>query len=50
MLIEASEPVAYLTSRPDPLTVLVDLRNVKAAELGAHPLSGTLAPVAGVRG
>ena len=28
VLIEASEPVAYLTSQPDPLTVLVDLRNV----------------------
>ena len=26
--IEASEPVAYVTTRPDPLTVLVDLRNV----------------------
>ena len=24
VLIEASEPVAYLTSQPDPLTVLVD--------------------------
>ena len=31
VLIEASEPVAYLTSQPDPLTVLVDLRNVNAA-------------------
>ena len=28
VLIEASEPVAYLTSQPDPLTVLVDLRNI----------------------
>ena len=31
VLIEASEPVAYLTARPDPFTVLVDLRNVAAA-------------------
>jgi type IV pilus assembly protein PilQ len=31
VLIEASEPVAYVTSRPDPLTVLVELRNVTAA-------------------
>ena len=28
VLIEASEPVAYRTARPDPFTVLVDLRNV----------------------
>ena len=33
VLIEASEPVAYLTSRPDPLTVFVDLRNVSAATM-----------------
>jgi type IV pilus secretin PilQ/predicted competence protein len=31
VLIEASEPVAYATSRPDPLTVLVDLRNATTA-------------------
>ncbi|MGH9385072.1 MAG: type IV pilus secretin PilQ [Vicinamibacterales bacterium] len=48
VLIEASEPVAYLTSRPDPLTVLVDLRNVKAAEFSAHAVTNTLAPVSGV--
>ena len=30
VVIEASEPVAYVTSQPDPLTVLVDLRNVSA--------------------
>jgi type IV pilus assembly protein PilQ len=28
VLIEASEPVAYLTSQPDPSTFVVDLRNV----------------------
>jgi type IV pilus assembly protein PilQ len=28
LVIEATEPVPYLTSRPDPLTVIVDLRNV----------------------
>lgn len=48
VLIEASEPVAYLTSQPDPLTVLVDLRNVRAAELGPHFITGTLAPVSSV--
>jgi type IV pilus assembly protein PilQ len=32
VVIEASEPVAYTVSRPDPLTVLVDLRNVSVAD------------------
>ena len=32
VLIEATEPVAYAVSRPDPLTLLVDLRNVSVAE------------------
>jgi type IV pilus assembly protein PilQ len=31
VLIEASEPVAYAATRPDPFTVVVDLRNVSAA-------------------
>lgn len=45
VLIEASEPVAYLTSRPDPLTVLVDLRNVNAGGLAGRPAGDLLAPV-----
>jgi type IV pilus assembly protein PilQ len=32
VLIEATEPVAYAVSRPDPLTLLVDLRNVNVAD------------------
>jgi type IV pilus assembly protein PilQ len=48
VLIEASEPVAYLTSQPDPLTVLVDLRNVNAASLDGRPIADLLAPVKGV--
>ncbi|HUQ86259.1 MAG TPA: type IV pilus secretin PilQ [Vicinamibacterales bacterium] len=48
LLIEASEPVAYLTSQPDPLTVLVDLRNVSAAGLDGTPAAGLLAPVSAV--
>src|SRR5262245_52538698 len=47
VLIEASEPVAYLTSQPDPLTVLVDLRNVNVAGLNGKA-SGMLAPVSAV--
>jgi len=48
VLIEASEPVAYLTSQPDPLTVLVDLRNVAAGGLDGQPIAAMLAPIAGV--
>jgi len=32
--IETSDPVAYLTNRPDPMTLVVDLREVDAAKLG----------------
>ena len=48
IMIEASEPVAYLTSQPDPLTVLVDLRNVNAATIAGKPVADLLAPVNGV--
>jgi type IV pilus secretin PilQ/predicted competence protein len=47
VLIESSEPVAYVTSQPDPLTVLVDLRNVKAGMLPPGIL-GPLPPVSNV--
>ena len=33
LTIETSDPVPYLTSRPDPLTLLVDLRQVDLARL-----------------
>jgi type IV pilus assembly protein PilQ len=46
ILIEASEPVAYVTSQPDPLTVIVDLRNVKAGIM--PPGLGPLPPVTDV--
>jgi type IV pilus assembly protein PilQ len=46
VLIEASEPVAYVTSQPDPLTVVVDLRNVKAGIM--PPGLGPLPPVSDV--
>jgi type IV pilus assembly protein PilQ len=32
VMIESSEPVAYAVSRPDPMTVLVDLRNVQIGD------------------
>ncbi len=40
VLIEASEPAAYSVSRPDPLTVLVELRNV-SVEGAANRLPAT---------
>ena len=33
VVIETSEPIAYVTTRPDPLTLLVDLRNVSPVQL-----------------
>ena len=36
VLIEASEPVAYSVSRPDPLTVLVEMRDVSVAGASTH--------------
>jgi type IV pilus assembly protein PilQ len=47
VLIEATEPVAYLTSQPDPLTVIVDLRNV-AADTAPAALDRPVAPVKAV--
>jgi hypothetical protein len=32
VLIEATEPVAYSVARPDPLTLVVDMRNVAVAD------------------
>jgi type IV pilus assembly protein PilQ len=48
VLIESSEPVAYLTSQPDPLTVFVDLRHVNAEAIAGKRVADVLAPVAGV--
>ena len=46
VVIEASAPVAYVTSQPDPLTVLVDLRNVESGVL-AQPV-GPAPPIVDV--
>jgi type IV pilus assembly protein PilQ len=46
VLIEATAPVPYAVSRPDPLTLLVDLRGVSATEARADvPRGGHLAGV-----
>ncbi len=49
VVIEATEPVAYVTSQPDPLTVLVDLRNVQAGGIQAGAMGRGLAPLRGVQ-
>ena len=46
MLIESSEPAAYGVSRPDPVTVLVDLRNVSVADAAGQVTKK--GPVAGI--
>lgn len=48
VLIESTEPVAYLTSQPDPLTVFVDLRNARADALGDQAIDEMPPPVRGV--
>ena len=48
VLIEASEPVAYVTTRPDPLTVLVDLRNVSTAGASNRIATSPVGPIAAV--
>ncbi|MCU1385224.1 MAG: pilQ [Acidobacteria bacterium] len=46
LVIEASEPVAYTTSRPDPLTVLLDFRNVAAADVANSVTADVKSPIA----
>jgi len=48
VVIAASEPVAYVSSRPDPFTVLVDLRNASADGLQNDLQAGGPSPLAGV--
>jgi type IV pilus secretin PilQ/predicted competence protein len=48
VLLELSEPVAYATTQPDPLTVLVDLRNVSAAGAVNQVAAGASHPVSTV--
>ena len=48
LVIEASEPVAYITSRPDPLTVLLDFRNVAANDVANSVAADVKSPIARV--
>jgi type IV pilus assembly protein PilQ len=48
LVIEASEPVAYTTSRPDPLTVLLDFRNVAGRDVANTVAADVKSPIARV--
>jgi type IV pilus assembly protein PilQ len=48
LTIQASEPVAYTTSRPDPLTVLIDFRNVGGQEVANSVAADVKSPIARV--
>jgi type IV pilus secretin PilQ/predicted competence protein len=48
LVIEASEPVAYTATRPDPLTLLLDFRNVGASSVANSVVASAKSPIAGV--
>jgi type IV pilus assembly protein PilQ len=48
LVIEASEPVAYTATRPDPLTVVLDFRNVAAADVANSVTANAKSPIASV--
>ena len=47
LVIEATEPVPYVATRPDPLTVYIDFRNVAADGLASF-VANAKGPIAGV--
>jgi type IV pilus assembly protein PilQ len=48
LVIEANEPVAYTTARPDPLTLLLDFRNVAATDVANSVTADVKSPIARV--
>src|SRR3954452_18343187 len=48
LVIEATEPVPYIATRPDPLTVMVDFRNVDAGAVVAAAGLQARGPIASV--
>ena len=48
LTIEASEPVGYSLTRPDPTTVLVDFRNVTMADVANTVAAEVKSPIAHV--
>ena len=48
LVIEATEPAAYVATRPDPLTIYVDFRNVGTAGVANKVSNDDKSPIAGV--
>ena len=48
LVIETSEPVSYIATRPDPLTVLLDFRDVVADGVANSVAANVKSPIAGV--
>src|SRR5262245_58559970 len=48
LIIEATDPVPYVATRPDPLTVVVDFRNVAVEGVANSVLPSAKSPIAGV--
>jgi type IV pilus assembly protein PilQ len=48
LVIEASDPTPYVATSPDPLTVLVDFRNVNADGVANSVVASAKGPIAGV--
>src|SRR5258705_3508385 len=48
LTIEATEPVGYSLTRPDPVTVLVDFRNVTMADVANTVVANVKSPIAAV--
>src|SRR5215470_2883937 len=48
LVIEASEPVPYVATRPDPLTLYIDFRNVAVDGLRNVAAAATKGPIEGV--
>lgn len=48
LVVETSEPTAYVTSRPNPLTLLLDLRNVDGARVTHAVGRSADSPIAGI--
>jgi type IV pilus assembly protein PilQ len=48
LVIEATDPVPYVASRPDPLTVVVDFRNAVAEGVANSVAPSAKSPIAGV--
>jgi type IV pilus assembly protein PilQ len=48
LVIEATDPVGYVATRPDPLTITLDFRNVISDGVANSVGSNALSPIAGV--